>query len=91
METVFGQSLTSPPPLWCAGFSPLAVKETVHHMMLVGCSAGVHLPPGRDNLWNCGGSLGTSTVTTKSLLYNHRPRYAVTIAMHNTLTTLATQ
>jgi hypothetical protein len=46
-----------------SGFSPLAVKETVHHMMLVGCSAPVSLPPARDNLWNCGGSLGKHTLS----------------------------
>jgi len=31
-------------------------------MMLVGCSAPVSLPPARDNLWNCGGSLGKHTL-----------------------------
>ncbi len=49
-----------------SGFSPLAVKETVHHMMLVGCSAPVSLPPARDNLWNCGGSLGKHTLSPYS-------------------------
>lgn len=41
--------------LYITGFTPLASKHTVHHLMVIGCEApvsGVEM-----NLWNCGGSL----------------------------------
>ena len=42
-------------PLYITGISPLASRHTVHHLMVIGCSAPVS---GLEtNLWNCGGSL----------------------------------
>ena len=41
--------------LHITGWRPLASRDTVHHMMVIGCEAPV---TGLEvNLWNCGGSL----------------------------------
>ena len=42
--------------LHITGWRPLASRDTVHHMMVIGCEAPV--ATGLEvNLWNCGGSL----------------------------------
>lgn len=46
-------------PLYVSMIEPLANMETVHHMLVVGCSNPVHGGHSNGkNLWNCGGSLG---------------------------------
>ena len=41
--------------LHITGWRPLASRDTVHHMMVIGCEAPV--TGVETNLWNCGGSL----------------------------------
>ena len=41
--------------LYITGFTPLAYKHTVHHLMVIGCDKTV--TEVNVNLWNCGGSL----------------------------------
>ena len=41
--------------LHITSFLPRASKDTVHHLMVVGCPSPV---TSSRNLWNCGGSLG---------------------------------
>jgi len=42
--------------LHITAFTPLASRDTVHHLMVIGCSSPVSGLA--TNLWNCGGSLG---------------------------------
>ena len=43
------------------GFEPQVSMDTVHHLMVVGCSTNV-LGSTRHNLWNCGGTLGENSL-----------------------------
>ena len=46
-------------PLFVTGIQPMANMDTVHHLLVVGCSNPVHGGHSNGkNLWNCGGSLG---------------------------------
>ena len=50
-----GVAVQADTPLYITGFSPLASQHTVHHLMVIGCTAPVSGV--ETNLWNCGGSL----------------------------------
>ena len=43
------------------GFEPQVKQNTAHHMMVIGCS-NVKLGSQRHNLWNCGGTLGETSL-----------------------------
>ena len=50
-----GVAVDQETPLYITGFAPTASRDTVHHLMVIGCEYPVS---GVDkNLWNCGGTL----------------------------------
>ena len=46
---------------YIVGFEPQVKQNTAHHMMVIGCS-NVKLGSQRHNLWNCGGTLGETSL-----------------------------
>ena len=47
--------------MYISGFEPAVTMNTAHHVMVVGC-ANPTLGSRRHNLWNCGGTLGETSL-----------------------------
>ena len=46
---------------YIVGFEPKVKQNTAHHLMVIGCS-NAKLGSQRHNLWNCGGTLGETSL-----------------------------
>ena len=46
---------------YIVGFEPQVKQNTAHHLMVIGCS-NTKLGSQRHNLWNCGGTLGETSL-----------------------------
>ena len=47
--------------LYITGFEPRVTMNQAHHLMVIGCSNPM-LGSSRHNLWNCGGTLGETSL-----------------------------
>ena len=47
--------------LYITGFEPRVTLNQAHHLMVIGCSNPM-LGSSRHNLWNCGGTLGETSL-----------------------------